>query len=83
MDQLEHICIALYHLYMTVQVGPPLCSNPYSVQACRVNCCFADVGGVAVEQPLVHFQALLAGGLVLAAGGEEHRELGVCYPVVE
>ena len=27
---------------MTVQVGPPLCSNPHSVQACRVNCCFAD-----------------------------------------
>jgi len=40
-------------------------------------------GGVAVEQLLVHFQALLAEGPVMAADGEEHQELGVHYPVIE
>ena len=44
---------------------------------------FDGGGGVAAEQPLVHFQALLAGGPMVAVDGEEHPELGVCYPVVE
>ena len=41
------------------------------------------MGGVAAEQPLVHFQAVPAGGPVVAVDGEEHPELGVRYPVVE